>query len=81
MPCDKWQQTIPSIKGEYMAIILWWVNICYPGAGTLASSCLGEPDWIMDQIIVGILQWLTACCFIGWIWSVWWGGLIYKKRS
>ena len=50
MPCDGWQETIPAIKGEYMALILWFMNLCYPGMGSIASSCLGEPDWIMDQI-------------------------------
>ena len=81
MPCDGWQKTIPSIKGEYMALILWWLNIVNPGAGTIFSSCLGEADWLIDQIIVGILQNWTASCFIGWCWSAWWGGMIYKRHQ
>ena len=81
MPCEKWQQTIPTIKGECLAIVLWWLNLHMPGFGTTVSSCLGDADWVMDQIIVGILQYITAGCFIGWLWSVWWGALIYKKHS
>ncbi len=81
MPCDKWQQSIPTVRGECMAIVLWWMNLWCPGFGTIGVSCLGEPDWIMDQIIVGILQNITWGCFIGWLWSLWWGALIYKKHS
>ena len=80
MPCEKWQQSIPKISGEKMSILLWWCNVMCPGLGTIASSCLGEPNVIMDQVIVGILQNITACCVVGWIWSIWWGALIYKKH-
>ena len=81
MPCEKYKESIPKIRGEYMSILLWLANLFMPGMGTMASSCLGEPNFIMDQAIVGFLQNLTApCCGIGIFWSMWWGGLIYKKH-
>ena len=77
---EKWQESIPKISGELMSVLLWWINVVMPGFGTMASSCLGSSDVIMDQVIVGILQWLTAGCIVGWLWSIWWGALIYKKH-
>ena len=77
---EKWQASIPKIGGELMSVLLWWINVMMPGFGTMASSCLGDSTVIMDQVIVGILQWLTAGCIVGWLWSIWWGALIYKKH-
>ena len=81
MPCEKWQSEIPSVKGECITIILWWMNLVAPGWGTCLCACLGKEDWITSQIIVGILQMLTAGCIVGWVWSIWWGALIYKKHT
>mmetsp|Transcript_22464 Transcript_22464/g.24983 ORF Transcript_22464/g.24983 Transcript_22464/m.24983 type:complete len:83 (+) Transcript_22464:36-284(+) len=81
MPCEGWQKEIPEVKGEMICIVLWILNLFAPGFGTFLSSCLGDKDCISSQIIVGILQWLTGFCIIGWIWSIWWGALIYKKHS
>ena len=80
-PCQKCQDSIPAIKGECMAILLWFLNLYYAGLGTLGASCLGPDHVIKDQIIVGVLQWLTGGCCFGWVWSVWWGSLIFKKHS
>ena len=81
MPCEGWQQEIPAVKGEVICIILWLCNLFYPGFGTFLVSCLGDKDCITSQIIVAFLQALTAGCIIGWVWSIWWGALIYKKHS
>ena len=82
MPCEGYQKSIPQVKGECIAIILWWFNLFYPGAGTFLVSCLQDgTDVVKDQVIVAILQMLTAPCLVGWIWSVWWGALIYKNSS
>ena len=81
MPCEGWQKEIPAIKGECICIILWYLNIFSPGCGTFLSSCLGETDCITSMVIVAWLQNITASCFVGWVWSIWWGALIYKKHS
>ena len=80
MPCDKCQASIPKIKGEWMAVLVWWVNVFAPGLGTAGSSCLGDGSCIMDQVLVGILQMITSPCIVGWLWSCWWGALVYKKH-
>ena len=81
MPCEAWQQEIPAIKGEVICIILWLLNLFNPGAGTFLSSCLGEKDCISGMVIVAILQAMTKVCVVGYIWSIWWGALIYKKHT
>ena len=80
-PCQKCQDSIPVINGECMAIVLWLFNLYYAGLGTLCSACLGKDHVIWDQIIVGVLQALTGGICFGWVWSVWWGSLIFKKHS
>ena len=34
---------IPAVKGEYMTIVLWYLNIVCTEAGSMFISCLGEP--------------------------------------
>jgi hypothetical protein len=80
MVCEQWQGSIPSMdKG--MAILLLVLNIFFPGLGTLICAFMGGGDVITDQIIVAILQWLTAICIVGWIWAIWWGILMYQKAK
>ena len=81
MPCEGWQGEIPAVKGEIITIIIWVMNLFRPGMGTFVSSCLGDSHCISSQVIVAILQMLTAVCVVGWVWSIWWGALIYKKHS
>ena len=78
---ESWQAEIPAVKGELICIILWFLNLVAPGWGSCFVSCLGDKDCIVSQVIVGILQMLTAGCIVGWVWSIWWGALIYKKHS
>ena len=81
MPCEGYQAEIPAVKGELICIVLWISNLFYPGLGTFLCSCLGDKHCISSQVIVAILQSLTSFCIIGWVWSIWWGALIYKKHS
>mmetsp|Transcript_24963 Transcript_24963/g.28638 ORF Transcript_24963/g.28638 Transcript_24963/m.28638 type:complete len:85 (-) Transcript_24963:22-276(-) len=55
------------------------LNIFFPGVGTLLSSCMGGDGIRCDQFCIGILQILLAGFLIGWIWSIYWGCLIYSK--
>ena len=80
MVCEGWQSSIPSMN-KTTALILFIVNIFFPGLGTMISACVGGGSLNTDQLLVGILQWLTAFLIIGWIWSIWWGWLMYSKAS
>ena len=75
-----WQNSIPAMK-QVIAIILLIVNIFFPGIGTMISACVGGGKLITDQLLVGLLQWLTAFCIVGWIWSIYWGILMVQKAN
>ena len=75
---ENWQNSIP-ICSKDCALILFLINICFPSLGTLIMASLVKPCSI-DQLIVAILQFITIpVCFVGWIWSIWWGYLCYRK--
>lgn len=76
---DKWKADIPSL-GKGLALVLLILNIIFPAWGTFLSACLGK-EFKSTQIIVGLLQFFTCFLIIGWIWSIWWGILIYEKAS
>ncbi|CAI2385474.1 unnamed protein product [Moneuplotes crassus] len=72
---DYCQPTSPVI-----AIISLILNIFFPGCGTILNGLMGPKIEIM-QIIIGVLQMITAVCLIGWIWSIIWGILIFMKKK
>lgn len=50
------------------------------GLGTVVSGLICEPT-DKDSIIVGVLQFLLAFFFIGWIWALVWSGVQVAKSS
>ena len=77
MVCEKWQESIVSTD-KTMAIVLLILNIFFPGLGTLINAFMGD-GVVGDQVLVALLQWLTAICIVGWIWAIWWGILMTQK--
>jgi hypothetical protein len=73
---------IPKVKDPWGILCLIF-NIIWPGCGTICSACEsvgGKCDW--TQVIIGLLQSFTVFLFfLGWIWSIWWGVLIYQKAK
>ena len=70
------------------------MNVLLAGSGTLISAVFNvnietsplDPQMIVRKskiskttLIIAILQMLMAWIIIGWIWSIYWGYLIYKK--
>lgn len=56
------------------------VNVALPGIGTMAASCLANPNnWSKTQLMCGLLQMLTAVFVIGWIWSLYWAYLFIAR--
>ena len=46
----------------------------------MISSCVSaERAWSKTQMMVGLVQMLTAIYLIGWIFSIYWGYLILMK--
>lgn len=72
-----WQADIPSLN-KGLAIVLLVLNINMPSMGTFLSACLGD-KLRTTQLLVGLLQLLLFFCIIGWVWSIWWGILIFNK--
>ena len=65
---------------QTMGLILFIVNILFPGIGTCVSACVGK-EFNSMALIFGILQIVLCIIFIGWCWSIYHGYLIYKKAN
>lgn len=58
------------------------LNVFFSGFGTIASAFLGdEPGVNKTQLIVGLLQLLTAVYLIGWLLSIYWAYKMIMKAS
>ncbi len=83
MGCQEWQDDIPKTS-QVLAIIALIINILFaPGIGTCIAALVHEEGGGMRQctLIIGIIQFFTAGCLIGWIWAIWWGFLIFQKAK
>ena len=77
---ESWQEKIPSLSRNF-AILIFIINIFIPGIGTLMMA-LSKSPICGDCIVVAILQIITIpLCFIGLIWSIWWGWICYSKSK
>lgn len=66
---------VPTLEKDWGTGMLV-VNILLPGVGTLVAGIKSERNTTM---VIGVLQFLLAFVIVGWIWSIYWGWLIYKK--
>lgn len=78
MVCDKLQEESVVAVPPPLHIVLFIVNILLPGVGTMVSACLSS-RFNPLALVVGLIQFITAPILIGWIWSIIWGWLIFKK--
>ena len=42
-------------------------------------ACASDETVPKTQLVIGLIQFLTAAFLIGWIWSIYWGYLIVMK--
>ena len=83
MGCQEWQDDIPKTS-QVLGIIALLINIFFiPGLGTMLAALVHEEGGGMRQctLIIGLIQFFTAGCLIGWIWAIWWGFLIFQKAK
>ena len=59
-------------------IILFIVNIVFPGWGSMISACVGK-KFEANALIFGILQCVFFWTIVGWIWSIVHGYWIFEK--
>jgi len=71
----KW---IPNVGNSTWGLVIFIIDIILPGIGTLIAGCVGNHP---KSFIIGILQLILACLLIGWIWSIIWGYLIWKRSK
>ena len=76
---DSWKAELP-VMPKGLAIVLLVINIFFPGIGTILASALGN-ECRPFNILVGLLQILTAGIIIGWVWSIWWGLIMVEKSN
>ena len=75
--CQK--KTIQKV-GKPLHVVFFILNIIFPGWGTMLSACLNTSGQFSSiTLITGLVQLLTCWLIVGWIWSILWGYLIYKK--
>mmetsp|Transcript_68433 Transcript_68433/g.142704 ORF Transcript_68433/g.142704 Transcript_68433/m.142704 type:complete len:92 (+) Transcript_68433:60-335(+) len=79
-PCtDVWEeitQQKPAEVAKGMGILCLILNIFLPGIGSIVAGAMGNK---VSTMIIGLLQIVTCWFILGWIWSVWWGILIFMK--
>jgi hypothetical protein len=68
-------QQVPTLDTNWGTGMLI-VNIFLPGVGTLVAGIKSERNTTM---VIGVFQFLLAFIIVGWIWSIYWGYLLYKK--
>lgn len=80
MVCEKLQaESVIAVPSPWH-VVFFIFNIFFPGWGTIISSFCGASFSGM-ALLVGILQFILAPFLLGWIWSIVWGWLIYKKSE
>lgn len=76
---DSWIETIQPTKKSW-AIVLLIINVFLPGVGTIINSMLGQ-GITYTGIMIGALQMLLSVGIIGWLWSIYWGVLMYERSG
>ena len=70
---------VPRV-GSPMHVVLLILNIIIPGLGTMIVSCYTE-KWSKTLFAIGVFQLFLAYILIGWIFSIYWGWLIFQKST
>ena len=73
------QADLNSVSSPW-GIVLLILNIVWPGLGTIINSFMGDKVHC-TSLLVGVFQMLLAWIIIGWIWSIWWGIIIFQKQK
>ena len=78
---DAWEkiknQNVPSVPRS-MGLLCLILNIVLPGWGTIIAAIQADDA---ATILLGVLQFLLTPGVVGYIFSVWWGVLIFNKSK
>lgn len=64
-----------------LGIVCFILNIFGPGYGTALAGILTGGEAVKTGIITMLLMWVLCFIFVGWIWSIYHGYLIYQKSK
>ena len=62
-----------------VAIIAAILNFLLPGLGTAIAASAASDNVSKTQLIIALIQFLTAVVLLGWIWAIYWGYLLVMK--
>ena len=74
-----WQQLqeVPKVN-NVLSLFCFALNVILPGFGTVIAACAVEEELVSKtQVVIGFLQFATSVFVVGWIWSIYWGWLIF----
>ena len=77
--CFTCKTEIPELE-RCLAYICLISNILIPGLGTFFCSFMGD-RFRPYQLFVSLWQTALSFFIIGWIWSIYWGCLIFNKAE
>ena len=69
---------VPNVS-KPVAVIQAIFNLVFPGVGTWITACAATENVSKTQLIIGLLQLLTAVVLIGWGWALYWSYLVIMK--
>ena len=75
-----YEDSVVKVEGS-MGLILFIVNIIFPGIGTIVSAFMDKGGMNNTALLYGVLQLLLCWILVGWCWSIYHGYLIYKKSQ
>ena len=56
-----------------------FLNILFPGLGTLTAACSASDNVSKTQMAIALIQFLTTLFLIGWILAAYWSYLLIQK--
>mmetsp|Transcript_39062 Transcript_39062/g.76354 ORF Transcript_39062/g.76354 Transcript_39062/m.76354 type:complete len:99 (+) Transcript_39062:104-400(+) len=78
---DAWQktksQTVPSVPRSFGLLCLI-MNIFLPGWGTIVAAVQAGDS---ATGLLGFLQFLFSAVIVGYVFSIWWGILIFNRSK
>jgi uncharacterized membrane protein len=76
---EKYKGMIPTTS-KCMAIVLLVLNCIWPGLGTAIMACMVR-EFMVENLVIALLQFVLAICVIGWVWSIIWGVFVLMKAK
>lgn len=68
---------VPSVP-KATGLLVLILNIFLPGTGSILAGLQANSS---SCVFIGVIQFFLFGLLFGWIWSIWWGVLIYNKSK